>query len=184
MKTLLLLSALTLISATSFGEMIYRPGYVQEGSCGFNTMIPSPGQLPGKRPMIDSAVRVCAVSVQGLNSKTPLYSFDIVTAHGEKVTYIFSQVSLKPVYTQQPVGPGIAINNGRMAMAQLQVIGTSIKNQFNTIYFVRSPDVVNMMVGLDKYSSVVAMSGYLQVPGLSNNLPVQVTQFQAIYHTM
>ena len=70
------------------------------------------------------------------------------------------------------------------AMAQLQVIGTSTKNQFNTIYFVRSPDVVNMMVGLDKYSSVVAMSGYLQVPGLSNNLPVQVTQFQAIYHTM
>ena len=81
MKALLILATLTLITATSFGEMIYRPGYVQEGSCGFNIMVPSPGQLPGKRPMMDYVSRICAVSVQGLNSKTPLYSFDIVTAH-------------------------------------------------------------------------------------------------------
>ena len=180
MKTLFTIAALTLLTVTSFAEVSYRPGAVQADACGINTMVP---MSHGTR--VGYVSRICKITVQGLNSKAPLYSFEVTSNRGEKSAYVYAQQNLKPIYTTMPVRPGQPLPQGALMMAELKIIGTITNGKYNTIFFVRDPGTVSMVIGSDRFKSLQTMMGNLQVLGdASTNYPVRVDKFEAVYHTM
>lgn len=183
MKALLTLSTLIFLAISSQAD-VKRAGYVQAIACGHNTMIPSPGQIPGKRPNIDFVNRVCSVSIQGMIRKLPVYTFEVVSRE-QNTTYVYSVVNIRPVYTTMPIKPGTPMPNGRLVMAEMQIIGTVEKGQFNPIYFYRDPGTVSMVIGSTDYSALVSMTGNLPQFGNINSFhPVRVDKFEIVYNTM
>lgn len=181
MKSVLTLVSLTLLAFSANAEVGYRPGSVVEQACGQNSMTPMSNST-----RYDFVSKVCKVNVAGLNVKAPLYTFEVVSNRGIRTTYVYSQQSLKPVYTTMPVTPGKPyLPTGRLLLAELKIIGTAVKGQFSQMYFVRDPGTVSLVIGFDRQNLVESITGNLRMIGdSSNTLPIRVDKFELVYHTM
>lgn len=181
MKTVLTLVTLTLLAFSASAEVGIRPGGVVSRSCGQNSMVPM-----SHSTRYDYVSQVCSLTVYGLNAKTPLYSFAVVSNRGERTTYVFEQINLKPVYTTMPLTPGAPYTpKGRLALAELKIIGTVVNGQFSRMFFVRDPGTISMMLGFDRLNVVQSLTGNFRMMGDSTaNYPVRIEKFELVYHTM
>ena len=171
MKTLITLFTMTLLTVIAHAD--YQVGGVKASQCGINSMVAN-----GSR--VGFISQVCSVSVQGMNFKNPLYTIDYTSNRGEKTTFLYQVVSSTPVMTTRAVLP----TTSRIFTLKIQVVGTVVRGKYSPIYFVRSPDVDQVMIGYDRQSNQSFFTGNIKIMGGSYDFPVRIDSFKSVYTTM
>lgn len=177
MKTLITLAALTLISVTSMAD--YRVGRVLHQACGKN--VDASTAYSKRAGYVDS---ICISSIQGMNSTGPLYTAFVVANSNQRINYIFSQVSLKPVNVL-PSGVKVPPSSYQVMALELQIIGTVENGMFNRIYFVRAPEKFTLYISADRKGTAASLSGVVVPMGNSaDSYPVTIMKFDPVFSTL
>jgi hypothetical protein len=178
MKALITLATLTLLALSANAG--YQRGTVVPSVCGTN--VESPNVRAGRFGLIS---RVCQAAIYGSNYKTPLFTVELTLRNGAKNTYVYQQVSVRPIMTAQAVGSFLPTKYS-LSMVGLQIIGeVNSRGQYSPINFIRAPDVSNVIIGRDQQGSLKMFSGQIALLGdASASINVDVKNFSFVLHRL
>lgn len=181
MKFILGLSSFVLFSFSALSQVQNLRGSVREISCGHNSMVPLLGQRPGQKIPTSFVSKVCSVVVEGIDSKLPIFTFEIAGTNSQKTTYAYSVVNLKVINTTMPLQPGTPRPTDFFKIAEFEILGTVEHDQLHFLNFIRPPGKHVMRIGFDRLSNISSLTGNLPVLGNGTSVhPVQVEKFQSV----